>query len=396
MEWYYAKDGASCGPVDLDELARMVQAGRLKPDDLVWNASMGEEWAMVSTIKDLDGYSPPVVPPQAPEPAAGSVPGEVPIKLVDPVREAWTGMKLVLFQPFDISKWFAIGFAAWLATLGEGGGSSSASSSGRGWSSGGGSSNIKDLSIDGLLNRLEEAWTPVREFFHSYGSIVIAVTVVLVVIIGASGVTFLWLRSRGRFMLLDNVLRNSGEVEAPWRIWRQHGNSLFRWSLVYGLICFVLFLFIMGLSWPLVFKPCITARAFVPSTIGGMVIVGALLFFYSLVTYYIGRFLEDFVVPLMYHRDLTTTEAWGKFMPLYRSHSGSFLLYGLFRLLLQSGAGIAILAVILVTCFIAGCLMAIPYIGAVLLLPVTVFFRLYSVEYLAQYGGDFVVEPAEE
>jgi hypothetical protein len=44
---------------------------------------------------------------------------------------------------------------------------------------------------------------------------------------------------------------------------------------------------------------------------------------------------------------------------------------------------------VLATCCIAGCLMALPWVGAVILLPVTVFFRLYSLEYLAQYGPDF-------
>ena len=35
--------------------------------------------------------------------------------------------------------------------------------------------------------------------------------------------------------------------------------------------------------------------------------------------------------------------------------------------------------------------MAIPYIGTVVLLPVAVFFRAYSLEYLSQYGREFTV-----
>jgi hypothetical protein len=30
-------------------------------------------------------------------------------------------VKRVLFQPFDLGKWFIIGFCAWLAFLGDGG-----------------------------------------------------------------------------------------------------------------------------------------------------------------------------------------------------------------------------------------------------------------------------------
>ena len=35
--------------------------------------------------------------------------------------------------------------------------------------------------------------------------------------------------------------------------------------------------------------------------------------------------------------------------------------------------------------------MAIPYLGAVVLLPVTVLFRIYSLEYLSQFGSDYIM-----
>ena len=37
-----------------------------------------------------------------------------------PVGQAMDRVKKVLFQPFDLARWFAIGFCAWLAYLGEG------------------------------------------------------------------------------------------------------------------------------------------------------------------------------------------------------------------------------------------------------------------------------------
>ena len=38
-----------------------------------------------------------------------------------PVAQAIDHVKNVLFQPFDMGRWFVIGFCAWLAYLGEGG-----------------------------------------------------------------------------------------------------------------------------------------------------------------------------------------------------------------------------------------------------------------------------------
>jgi uncharacterized membrane protein len=45
MDWYYARDGRQGGPIDETELQAMAQDGRLLPSDLVWNESMGDQWA---------------------------------------------------------------------------------------------------------------------------------------------------------------------------------------------------------------------------------------------------------------------------------------------------------------------------------------------------------------
>jgi len=52
---------------------------------------------------------------------------------------------------------------------------------------------------------------------------------------------------------------------------------------------------------------------------------------------------------------------------------------------------VVILTAVVATCCILGCLAAIPYLGTVLLLPVFVFRRAYSLYYLAQYGLDYDV-----
>jgi hypothetical protein len=70
-------------------------------------------------------------------------------------------------------------------------------------------------------------------------------------------------------------------------------------------------------------------------------------------------------------------------------HPFRFLGYAIWRLILAIGIGIALLIFGLGTCCIGLVLMAIPYIGAVLLLPVTVFVRSLGPEYLAQFGEEY-------
>src|SRR5687767_10268602 len=42
--------------------------------------------------------------------------------VTEPITQAYNRTVDILFKPFNITKWFVLGFAAWLAQLGEGGG----------------------------------------------------------------------------------------------------------------------------------------------------------------------------------------------------------------------------------------------------------------------------------
>ena len=37
-----------------------------------------------------------------------------------PISKAWTRMNHALFKPFDLAKWFVLGFSAFLADLADG------------------------------------------------------------------------------------------------------------------------------------------------------------------------------------------------------------------------------------------------------------------------------------
>jgi hypothetical protein len=380
MQWYYARDGQTHGPLDDAELARLARVGALRPTDHVWNESMGETWAEASTIPELFPAE-PRPETRAPTSAAEPVAALGTLSCTAPVGQAWTGMKALLFKPFDLHKWFGLGFTAWLATLGEGGGSVNFGNPGR---------------TDGAKswNSAVETWQSqilpfLREHTVTIGMIVCAA---FLVILGLS-MLILWIKSRGRFMFLDNVLNDRAEIQHPWRVFAQHGNALFRWTFVYSLVCVLLAGLLLALTFFSAVLPCLRAGHFTAAAVPGLVVCGLLWIVFGVLTAYIGRFLNDFIVPIMYRHDLTAREAWGRFLPLFRAHAGGFIAYGLMVLLLAVGAGIAILAVVVLTCCLAGCIMAIPYVGTVFLLPIPVFFRLYSLEYLEQYGPEFTLQP---
>lgn len=53
MQWYYAVNGQQRGPVEQEDLAALAKDGKLMPDDLVWNSTMGKQWAKASAVPGL-------------------------------------------------------------------------------------------------------------------------------------------------------------------------------------------------------------------------------------------------------------------------------------------------------------------------------------------------------
>jgi len=222
-----------------------------------------------------------------------------------------------------------------------------------------------------------------------YFALIIAAVAVVAILVTGISVLLLWVGSRGKFMFLDNVVNRRERVAEPWREYRTHGNSLFLWKLVYGLVCIAVLLFLVALAAISVVVPCVRAGTFVLSCIPWIVTVLLLMLVFLVIAGFIGRFLEDFIVPIMYKSNVSATKAWNIFMGLLKGNSWKFVVYVLFYLVLQMAAGVIIVALVVLTCCCAGCLLLIPYVGTVLLLPVSVFFRTYSIQYLAQYGPEF-------
>ena len=137
------------------------------------------------------------------------------ISVTTPVSAALERVKQVLFRPFDLGKWFVIGFCAWLASLGEQGFHGNFNFGG-GHNHGG---NVR--------HQLEQ----VREFVMNNLYWIIPVAVAIVAIGVALWLVFTWLSSRGKFMFLHCVAQNKAEVAVPWRKYGRQGNSLFVFRL---------------------------------------------------------------------------------------------------------------------------------------------------------------------
>ena len=286
------------------------------------------------------------------------------IEIFAPFGEAFVLTKRILFQPFDIKKWFVIGFAAFLSNLLSGGG---------GFSPG-----VPDTDRPGA-----------REFSSATRDVVSgsqALEPWLIVVIGAVfvivfGIIVLcwWLGSRGQFIFTDCVVRNRAAIQGPWREFKREGNSYFFFILITTAVFLVLAAILaLPVVLPLIWRKQPDFAFWVTL----IFLIGVFFFFciaFALVT--------QFMVPLMYRQRCGALEGLRENLALVRTNPGPIILYTLLIIVL-------FMAVVMIGCVatcLTCCIAAIPYIGTVILLPLHVFLRSFKLLFLRQWGPDYDV-----
>jgi hypothetical protein len=298
------------------------------------------------------------------------------VSVIDPIQSAIEWVKTLLFRPFDLAKWMTIGFCAWLAMLGEAGYSANFNSPSHG------------QSVD-LHREFEKARTYMLDNLHWIIPLAVALFIVAFVV----GTVILWLNSRGKFMFLHCVVLDVAEVVTPWNKFKTQGNSLFWFRFGLQVIGMILTLPMVVLGATALYRMALVWR-FIAADIGLLIVLGMVLLLLSCVFLVIQKLTCDFVVPIMFLRGGQCLAAWREFLSLLSANAGRFVLYFLFQILMQIVIGLTLLVLLLVTCClccVGCCLLMIPYIGTVVLLPVLVFERAYSLYYFRQYGDDFDV-----
>jgi len=290
------------------------------------------------------------------------------ISITDPIQPAIAHARRILFQPFSARKWFVLGFSAFLAHLG-----------------GGGSYNFNGNPFDHSASSGGPDFRPVTTWISEHLPLVIALAILFFLILLALSVLFQWLSSRGQFMFLDGVARNQADIAEPWTRLGRLGNQLFGFRFKLLLAGFAL-LFICGGLGALIALPDIQAHRFGATAITGLVVGGGCLLLGLLAILIISALLHDFVVPIMYHRLVGVTAAWATLrQELLPGNGWRFMGYYLMSFLL----GIAAALLMLLGCCLTCCIAMLPYINSVVFLPLFVFFRCYSLEFLAQFGEEW-------
>jgi hypothetical protein len=297
---------------------------------------------------------------------------------------AWERMMVILFRPFDLGKWFVIGFSAFLAGLISGGNGVNSSF------------NVPNSPSKSEGSGTFNAATPQEQFhqFQTYisqlfsgfatGMLIVLVIVIFVAIVAFSLLIF-WLGSRGQFMFLDNVVRNRAAIAAPWQYYARQANSFF---LVYLLIAFASFLLLLPLliagiflAWPLFQQ----SRWPDGGEIAGFVVIGLLYLGLSIVITIVLFLFREFSIPIMFRQGVLARPALFAAMKLVAMYPGSLAVFILLRMAIFIGVVVLCVIVCCATC----CLALLPYLGTVALLPALVFVRCFTLDCLAQFGPEY-------
>lgn len=292
---------------------------------------------------------------------------QTPASPVKALQQSWSLVQRSLLKPFDANNWLVLGLCAWLMTLAEGSGSFGiqlaqplldiASQSGLEWS---------DLAEE-LSNRM-------------------GLAVIVVGTLALLGVTILWLRCHGAFMLLDNLAHDRALIRQPWRDFAKPALGLAGLRLALTTVGTLVTLAHVGAGAWLLWDD-IQANRFDRNTVMVFAGVGVALTVTLLTWAAATLIINDLAFPIMYARGCGALRACRLAIRAVLVRPLATLLYILLKWVLV----FVIATVTSVTCCFTCGLSALPLIGTILLLPIPVFLTGYAACFVEQLHDDYQI-----
>ncbi len=308
-------------------------------------------------------------------------PVEQRVSVVTPISQAWARMVRVCFMPFDIGKWFMLGFSAFLSGL---------------WATLWQylQHALQVLPLDQIIVFPQSGQTTAG-YLQQHGPIMVMSLGVAFVVMFVLYAFTTFFAARGSLMFLDGLVHNRGDLKKPWRRFAPAGNALWLFKVVVTFVFWVInFATLAGAVW--LVWPDIVAQ--LPGVRSQWALIVALpILTLNWLLYLKGMVITyDFIVPMMLHdadEGLGPWRAWKLWLTRFlKGHLWSIVLFYLMRgVFMMAISSITLLA----CCFTCG-LAGLPYLSSVVLLPVIAFDRLYSAYYVQQFGPRWLIFPRED
>jgi len=320
----------------------------------------------------------------------------VEISLARPFFSSLTDTIRLLFRPFKLGQWFRLGFLAFLSLTGK----PIAIELGEleSWIT---ASQL--LFLTNLSRVFGLSWVPpsipaLPSFSlpndMSSSIIIQSLLVGLLAIILLTFVGILWscVQTRGVFMFIGGLAHPHERIHALWKKHRDNGKSMFCFLIQLCLILLVA-AFIVCLLTSVILESTVGIDNFLANPLSSpallpIVLEGILLFVLAMILLIL---IGDFVIPIVYCRGIGPSGVWGTWHDFVNSFwhqdKKSIVNYFLLRITMLIGI-IAIAKLITIVTFN---LVSIPYLGSLLLLPLSVFQQVYPLRFIEQFGADWQI-----
>lgn len=326
------------------------------------------------------------------------------------IRKSFERTILILLKPFSLKKWLLLVVIASLAgSLGGSSGNFGGGDSRRDEKAGTQQEEtIAPLPQEGAAEEyaLQESPAPtqnaqcplnsgprrsLRERFqgiiNSYGrTLVFSAIAALVLFVLALLIFFSWLGARFKFIWLEAIIKNDASIREPFGRYKREGDSLFKFFLAL-FAAFIAWVGLLGAwAWAAASSIGLLEKGADVSFLAAVkvFVLPVVVFIAGLIAFaVIGVIVEHFVVAIMGVGRCLFSEAWRKCMQIAAQNRLDFFLFFLVLIGLGIASGIAALIVLLVYLLLAllvgALLFGLPYLLLAVAFKVPVIFYIYAV-----------------
>lgn len=253
------------------------------------------------------------------------------VKFTEVIEASIEWTTTVLFRPFSPKKWLILAFSAWMAGYIVGSSANFGNSYEKKEAEAKETSPISALTADAQETKQSPPNTLKERLGNLFGGAMpVTFVIIIVLLILAFVLLIMWLNSRFSFVFLDNVINNDASIKAPFKAYKERGNSLFLFYLSFtginvaaaGLIILACFMHLAKIG---VFNKAITPgfkQIFLTCLPYGLVL---LLFFIAAAI--ISLIVRDFVTMVMLREKIRFLAAWPKVIAIINANKKDFIKY---------------------------------------------------------------------
>jgi len=295
---------------------------------------------------------------------------------LDAFTPALKHTRRMLFEPFDIGKWFVLGFVIFLAQLLSGNSGS--------WGGHSARKNWFDKQHYGGESFRAHDLQQAAQWMVDHVWLILLIGFSVFMLVNIIGLVIQYIGARGHFMFLECVMENKAEVAVPWRNAGRPAWSLFLWRVAVFILLFWCFVLLLAMpAWGIARVAAAGDFSF-PGSLFPLLPFMAIFIPLALFVSLADLLIRDFVTPVMVLHRIDLLGALEKSIALWRGQWGNLLLYLLFRLIISVLAGAVGMAVACLTC----CIGLLPVIYQTITAPIHVFVRSWSLAILEQMGPE--------